>query len=72
MPPITGVVASRLVSPDYFRALDISMMQGAGFREEDMNASQRSIVLSKRLADLFFPNDKSYWATNAVWEGRSV
>ena len=32
------------------------MMQGAGFREEDMNASQRSIVLSKRLADLFFPN----------------
>jgi putative ABC transport system permease protein len=55
-PPITGVVASRLVSPDYFRALDISMMQGAGFREEDMNASQRSIVLSKRLADLFFPN----------------
>ncbi len=56
MSPITGVVASRLVSPDYFRALDISMMQGAGFREEDMNASQRSIVLSKRLADLFFPN----------------
>jgi putative ABC transport system permease protein len=55
-PPITGVVASRLVSPDYFRALDIAMMQGAGFREEDMNASQRSIVLSKRLADLFFPN----------------
>ena len=53
---ITGVVASRLVSPDYFRALDISMMQGAGFREEDMNARQRLIVLSKRLADLFFPN----------------
>jgi predicted permease len=50
------VVASRQVSPDYFRALDIAMMQGAGFREEDMNASQRSIVLSKRLADLFFPN----------------
>jgi putative ABC transport system permease protein len=55
-PPVTGVVASRQVSPDYFRALDIAMMQGAGFREEDMNASQRSIVLSKRLADLFFPN----------------
>ena len=54
--PITGVVASRLVSPEYFRALDIAMIQGAGFREEDMNASQRSIVLSKSLADLFFPN----------------
>jgi putative ABC transport system permease protein len=55
-PPITGVVASRLVSPEYFRALDISMIQGAGFREEDMTASQRPIVLSKRLAGLFFPN----------------
>jgi putative ABC transport system permease protein len=55
-PPITGVVASRLVSPEYFRALDISMMQGAGFRQEDMTANQRTIVLSKRLAGLYFPN----------------
>jgi putative ABC transport system permease protein len=55
-PRISGVVASRLVSPEYFRALDISIIQGAGFREEDMAASQRTIVLSKRLAGLFFPN----------------
>ena len=55
-PHITGVFASRMVSADYFRALDIAMIQGAGFREQDMTASQRSIVLSKRLADLFFPN----------------
>jgi putative ABC transport system permease protein len=55
-PRISGVVASRLVSPEYFRALDISIIQGAGFREEDMTASRRTIVLSKRLAGLFFPN----------------
>ncbi len=55
-PPVTGVVASRLVSPEYFRALDIPMMQGAGFREEDMTASQRPVVLSKRLAGLLFRN----------------
>jgi len=55
-PRVSGVVASRLVSPEYFRALDISIIQGAGFREEDMTASQRPIVLSKRLAGLFFPN----------------
>ena len=55
-PRITGVVASRLVSSDYFRALDIPLMQGAGFHEEDMTASQPSIVLSERLAGLFFPN----------------
>ena len=56
-PSITGVVASRLVSPEYFRALDISMIQGEGFREEEMTASQSSIVLSKRLATLIFPNE---------------
>jgi hypothetical protein len=33
------------------------MLQGEGFREEDMTGSQHSIVLSKRLADLFFPNE---------------
>ncbi len=56
-PSVTGVVASRLVSPEYFHALDIPMLQGEGFREEDMTASQHSIVLSKRLADLIFPNE---------------
>ncbi len=54
---ITGVVASRLVSPEYFRTLDISMLQGKGFSEEDMTANQSFIVLSKRLASLFFPNE---------------
>jgi putative ABC transport system permease protein len=57
-PSVTGVLASRLVSPEYFRALDIPMLQGNGFLEEDMTASQHSIVLSKRLASLFFfPNE---------------
>jgi predicted permease len=54
---ITGVVTIRLVSPDYFRALDIPIVQGVGFREEDMTASQRPIVVSKRLAALLFPNE---------------
>jgi putative ABC transport system permease protein len=56
-PGLTGVLASRLVSPEYFHALDIPMIQGEGFREDDMTAGQHSIVLSKRLADLVFPNE---------------
>jgi putative ABC transport system permease protein len=56
-PSVTGVVASRLVSVDYFHALDIPMLQGTGFREEDITASQRTVVLSKSVADLFFPNE---------------
>ena len=56
VPRITGVVASRLVSPDYFRALDIRIVQGLGFREEDATSSQSLVVLSKRLAELLFSN----------------
>jgi len=56
-PGVTGVVASRLVSPEYFRALDIPILQGEGFREEDMTANQSFIVLSRRLAFLIFPNE---------------
>jgi putative ABC transport system permease protein len=54
---VTGVVATRLVSPEYFRALDIPMLMGPGFGEEDMTLSQQPVVLSKRLADLFYPNE---------------
>ncbi|WP_158794428.1 ABC transporter permease [Granulicella sp. L60] len=55
-PGTGGVVVSRMVSPEYFRALNIPIVQGEGFREEDMTASQRTIVLSKHLASLLFPN----------------
>lgn len=56
-PPGTGgVVAKRRVSPDYFNALDIPIVQGEGFREEDMTSTRRPIILSKRLALLLFPD----------------
>jgi putative ABC transport system permease protein len=55
-PGTGGVVVSRMVSPEYFRALNIPIVQGEGFREEDMTANQRTIVLSQHLASLLFPN----------------
>jgi putative ABC transport system permease protein len=56
MPRMSGIVASRLVSPEYFHALDIRMLEGEGFREGDVTANENPVVLSKRLADLLFPN----------------
>ncbi len=56
-PVATGVLASRLVSPGYFRALDIPIIEGEGFRTQDMTASQHPIVISKRFASLMFPNE---------------
>lgn len=55
-PGIGGVVASRRVSPEYFHALNIPIVQGQGFSEEDMTASRDPIIISKRLAALLFPN----------------
>jgi predicted permease len=56
-PIATGVLASRLVSPGYFRALDIPIIEGEGFRAQDMTASQYPVVISKRFASLMFPNE---------------
>lgn len=50
-----SVVTMRSISPEYFRALDIPVIQGEGFRDEDMNANDRVVVLSKRLAEMLFP-----------------
>jgi predicted permease len=50
-----GTVISRLVTPDYFRVLQIPLLEGRGFAEEDRRAGGDFIVLSKQLADRLFP-----------------
>jgi putative ABC transport system permease protein len=52
---LTGAVASRLISPEYFRALDIRILQG--FDEEQMTRGQNPVVVSNRLAKLLFGNE---------------
>ena len=59
-PPSHGetgaVVTYRLVSPDYFRVLDIPIVQGAGFSDAELSSSEHVIVLSRLLASLLFPD----------------
>jgi predicted permease len=50
-----GNVAWRWVSPDYFRALGIPMLEGRGFRDDEVNSSEHFVVLSKSLATRLFP-----------------
>lgn len=50
-----GLVTFRWVSPDYFRALDIPILQGEGFREDEMNSNGHFVVLSRSLAERLFP-----------------
>jgi predicted permease len=50
-----GLITSRQVSPGYFRVLDIRILQGRSFTEEEQNSSDNLIILSKRLAGRLFP-----------------
>jgi putative ABC transport system permease protein len=60
-PPSTessgAVVRDRWVSPEYFRALDIRIVRGDGFREDDLSSSDHLVVLSQLLADRLFPGE---------------
>jgi len=49
--------ASRLVTPDYFRALDIPILRGRDFRYEDGTGKQSEVILSRLMADTLFGNE---------------
>jgi predicted permease len=52
-----AVVRDRWVSPEYFRVLDIPIVRGEGFREEQVSAKDHFVVLSQQLAGLLFPGE---------------
>jgi putative ABC transport system permease protein len=55
--PTGGRVTWRWVSPEYFRALDIPLLEGPGFRKEQLGSPGRLVVLSKLLAERLFPGE---------------
>lgn len=52
-----GNVAWRWVTPDYFRALDIPLIEGSGFTNADTTSENRFVVLSSSLAERMFPGE---------------
>jgi putative ABC transport system permease protein len=52
-----GTVWWRWVSPEYFSALRIPLLQGEGFTAEEQNSNSHFIVLSKMLAERMFPQE---------------
>ena len=59
-PPATGetggMVAWRWVTPDYFSALQIPIVRGRDFTEEQRTSQERFLILSSLLASRLFPN----------------
>jgi predicted permease len=50
-----GTVAWRWVTPEYFQALQIPIVQGQGFTDEELTSNDRFVVLSRSLASRIFP-----------------
>lgn len=50
-----GTVVWRWVTPEYFRVLDIPILQGTGFTADELSSSNHFVVLSKLLAARLFP-----------------
>jgi len=51
-----GTVAWRAVTPDYFSALAIPIIQGRAFQESDLLPSENPIILNETLAQELLPN----------------
>ena len=49
--------ASRLVTPDYFRALNIPIIRGRDFRDEDRTGKQSEVIFSRFMAAKLFGNE---------------
>jgi predicted permease len=50
-----GMIAYRFVTPGYFSALGIPILDGRGFREQDRLPAERPVILSAGLARTLFP-----------------
>lgn len=57
-PPGTGgSVVSRSVTPDYLRALNIPIVRGQDFSDQDRTGDEREVILSRSLAARLFPDE---------------
>jgi putative ABC transport system permease protein len=51
-----GMVAFREVTPDYFSTLETKILEGPGFRDDDLLPGEKVVILSDSLARRLFPN----------------
>ena len=82
-PPLSGNAVPwagwRVVSPGYFRALGLPLLQGRLFDEGDKPVwaergqpePQRRVVISQRLAKLIFPHEDAVGKHAILWKGQS-
>ena len=53
-PPTAGVI---IIAGDYFESLGLRLQRGRAFTDRDGTAGNGSVVVNRRFADMFFPNE---------------
>jgi putative ABC transport system permease protein len=57
-PGTGGSVVGRSVTPDYFRALNIPIVRGRNFADQDRTEDELEVILSRLLAERLFPGEE--------------
>jgi putative ABC transport system permease protein len=47
----------RTADPDYFRTMGIALMSGRSFTPQDREGTPGAVIISRRMADLFYPGE---------------
>ena len=58
VPGTGGTVVGRSVTPDYFRALNIPIVRGRNFADQDRTGDENEVILSRMLAERLFPGEE--------------
>ncbi|MGO9339658.1 MAG: ADOP family duplicated permease [Terracidiphilus sp.] len=58
VPGIGGTVVGRSVTPDYFRVLNIPIVRGRNFADQDRTGDEQEVILSRLLAERLFPGEE--------------
>lgn len=58
----------QVVSPDYFSTLDVPIIRGRGFREQDNDSAPRVIVINQAMAQRYWPNEDPVGKRVAIGE----
>jgi putative ABC transport system permease protein len=56
-PGTGGSIANRTVTPDYFRSLNIPIIRGRNFTEEDRRSKEPLMIISRLMAARLFPGE---------------
>ena len=61
----------RIITTDYFKTLGLPLVAGRNFTESDIPGKPWRTVISKRVADLFWPDQNAVGRTLILWKGQT-